>query len=207
MSSGPVIDEVTVTSLLAVTGLLVVAYALSGYLLPKQSSTRSRVFFVWHLFDSLVHFFFEGSFLYNCFFTYVQLRTPPLLSYTKPKHLVLTPPGVFFLGEKHRLYGSAYGTSPTAKLWQEYAKADKRWGGADLSVISLELLTVFIGAPLALWICYLLSKGHGDIAALGSETKKISGKLAFWLIVLATGELYGGKFILWQVHKLTRKAS
>jgi len=190
MSDGPVIDEVTITSLLAVTGLLVIAYGLSGYLLPKQSSITSRVLFVWHFFDALVHFLFEGSFLYNCFFTYVQLPGTP--SYLSSIHAVLTPPDVFFLGQKTRLYGSAYGTSPTAKLWQEYAKADRRWGGADLTVISLELLTVFIGGPLAMYICYLLSAGNGDVAALGSGTKKISGKLAFWLIVLATGELYGG---------------
>lgn len=42
---------------------------------------------------------------------------------------IVTPPGVYFLGQKDRLYGSAYGTGPTSLLWQEYAKADKRWGG------------------------------------------------------------------------------
>jgi EXPERA (EXPanded EBP superfamily) len=192
MSSGPVIDEVTVTSLLGVLGLLVIAYALSSYVLPKQSSGRSQILFVWHLFDALIHLILEGSFLYNCFFTFIQLPGPP--SYLSSTHAVLTPPDVFFLGQPTRLYGSAYGTNPMALLWQEYTKADRRWGGADLTVISLELLTVFIGGPLSLYICYLLGSGQGDVAALGSGTKKIGGKLAFWLIVLATGELYGGKY-------------
>jgi len=186
----PVIDAVTITSLAAALSLFVIAYVLSGVLLPKASSTVARVLFVWHSFDSLIHFLFEGSFLYNCFFTYLELPGPPSGS---SSHHVLTPPGVFFLGPEHknRLYGSFYGNGPTAKLWQEYAKADRRWGGSDLTVISLELLTVFIGGPLAAYICYLLTKGHGNVGPAASGTRT-SGKLAFWLIVLATGELYGG---------------
>jgi EXPERA (EXPanded EBP superfamily) len=192
---GPIIDAVTVTSLLAALSLLIIAYLLSLRLLPTNSSTRSRVLFVWHLFDALIHFLFEGSFLYNCFRTFVQLPGAP--SYSSSAHTILTPPGVWFLNQKTRLYGSAYGTSPTAKLWQEYAKADKRWGGVDLTVVSLELLTVFIGGPLAAYICVLLSGGHGDLAVSAAKgaRKVVSGKLAFWLIVLATGELYGGEKI------------
>lgn len=59
-----------------------------------------------------------------------------------------------------------------------YAKADKRWGEADLTVISLELLTVFGAGPLALWICTGIARRDY--------------RVAFWMIVLATGELYGG---------------
>jgi hypothetical protein len=191
-STAPVIDAVTVTSLLAALALFLIAYFASGVLLPKASSTRSRVLFVWHSFDALIHFFFEGSFLYNCFFTFKQLSSLPTHVSASP---VLTPPGVYFLGPEHkyRQYGSAYGDSPTAKLWQEYAKADKRWGGADLTVISLELLTVFMAGPIATYICYLLVKGQGD-AVPAIKGTKVGGKLAFWLIVLATAELYGGKF-------------
>ena len=84
------------------------------------------------------------------------------------------------MGYADRLYGSQYGTNPTAKLWQEYAKADKRWGGADLTVISLELLTVFGAGPLAAYICELVRR------------RDTGGKLWFWASILATGELYGG---------------
>ena len=61
-----------------------------------------------------------------------------------------------------------------------YAQADKRWAGADLTVISLELLTVFGAGPLALYICRGIQKKDFMVS--------------FWMIVLATGELYGGEF-------------
>jgi len=50
-----------------------------------------------------------------------------------------------------------------------------------LTVVSLELLTVGLGAPLALWICELLRRGE-----------KGGNRKWFWMIVLATAELYGG---------------
>ena len=80
------------------------------------------------------------------------------------------------------MYGSQYGNSATARLWQEYAKADRRWGGADLTVVSLELLTVFGGGGLAVGVCELIRRGD------------LGGRLWFWASVLATGELYGGEF-------------
>ena len=91
------------------------------------------------------------------------------------------------------MYGSAYGSSPTAKLWQEYAKADRRWGGSDLGVISLELLTVFGAGPLAAVVCESVRRGT------------LEKRGWFWAIVLATGELYGGEFspISWKLLDLT----
>lgn len=176
-----VIDEVTILSLLAALLTLLVAYGISLRALPSNSSIKLRVLFVWHLFDALIHFIFEGSFLYNCFFTFRLLpsgSSDDAISLSAGHEF--TPPGVFFLGRKDRTYGSFYGMGPTAKLWQEYAKADKRWGGADLTVISLELLTVFGDGPMAAYVCWLLTK----------EAKQ--GKLWFWATVLATAELYGG---------------
>ena len=172
-----VIDQTTIISLLAILTLLVTAYVSSLYFLPSASTTKLRVVFIWHLFDCLIHFLFEGSYLYNCFFTYT------VVSHTSdyPYPASLTSSGGFFLGYEDRLYGSQYGTSPSAKLWQEYAKADKRWGGADLTVISLELLTVFGAGPLAAYICELVRRDDRG------------GKLWFWASVLATGELYGGR--------------
>lgn len=60
-----------------------------------------------------------------------------------------------------------------------YARADKRWAGVDLGVVSLELLTVFFDGPLAVYVCYCLAKKDP--------------KVSIWMIVLATCELYGGK--------------
>jgi hypothetical protein len=83
-----------------------------------------------------------------------------------------------------RLHGSAFASNSNANwgsaLWMVYAKADRRWAGADLTVVSLELLTVLGAGPLALWICWGIARGTGD------------GMWAFWMVVLATGELYGG---------------
>lgn len=172
-----VIDRTTVTSLFAALSVLIVAYLASLRLLHASTTNKLRVIFIWHSFDALIHFFFEGSFLYNCFFTYTLI--PHTSDYPHPASL--TSSGVHFLGHADRLYGSQYGTSPTAKLWQEYAKADKRWGGADLTVISLELLTVFGAGPLACYICELV------------RSRDSGGKLWFWASVLATAELYGGK--------------
>ena len=71
---------------------------------------------------------------------------------------------------------------------REYAAADARWGTADPTVVSLELLTVFGAGPLAALIVYLIVKR--DPAR------------HYWIVVLSTAELYGGYvffflFILW----------
>jgi hypothetical protein len=71
-----------------------------------------------------------------------------------------------------------------------YARADKRWAGADLDVISLELLTVFFDGPLALYIAYGIAKRDP--------------KTSIWMIVLATCELYGGKQHLSPPHSRRR---
>ncbi len=60
-----------------------------------------------------------------------------------------------------------------------YAQADFRWGVADANVVSIELLTVLIAGPLAVYVAYLLAKRDR--------------RASVWMIVLATGEIYGGK--------------
>lgn len=173
-----VIDKITVLSLLATLALLAVAYLTSLRLLSTRTSTKFRILFIWHAFDALTHLILEGSYLYNCFFTFTTISHTS--DYPHPASLTL--PGVHFLGHKDRLYGSNYGTSPMAKLWQEYAKADSRWGGADLVIISIELLTVLIEGPLALYVCELIRR------------QDPGGRLWFWASVIAIGELYGGEF-------------
>ncbi|MCJ1311684.1 hypothetical protein MMC25_005357 [Agyrium rufum] len=174
----------TVRSLAVVVGILVAAITTSRRLLPSQTSTKLRIIYVWHFFDALIHLIIEASFLYNCFFTYSSI--PHTSDYPHPASL--TAEGVHFLGYKDRLYGANYGTNIFATLWQEYARADARWGGADLTVISLEILTVGIGGPLALYIADLIRRGAGT--SVGGA--KLNAKLWFWASALATGELYGG---------------
>ncbi|KAF2821417.1 Emopamil-binding protein [Ophiobolus disseminans] len=179
--SGPQIDTTTITSLLAVLALLGGAYYASTKVLPKTVSLKTRVLFVWHFFDALIHFVFEGSFLYNCFF--VSYSLPTSFSAASARSITLfTPPDVYWLGREKLLYGANYGTGPFSRLWQEYAKADRRWGGTDLTVVCLEVLTVCVAGPLACWVCWLLSK----------DERKGGLKKWFWMVVLATGEIYGG---------------
>lgn len=183
--SGPTIDATTVISLLGVLALLAGAYGASIKVLPKTATLKTRALFVWHLFDALIHFVFEGSFLWNCFFVSYSLPTSfRQASLTHPSPITFfTPPDVYWLGKDDLLFGANYGTGPFSRLWQEYAKADKRWGGVDLTVVSLEILTVFVAGPLACWICYQLSK---------DERKGVLKKW-FWMVILATGEIYGGE--------------
>lgn len=66
-------------------------------------------------------------------------------------------------------------------LGREYAAADFRWGFADPTVVSLEILTVLGAGPLC---CYILKQLANDDPARH-----------YWLIVLSTAEIYGG-FVL-----------
>ncbi|KAN0127607.1 Emopamil-binding protein [Lactarius tabidus] len=65
-----------------------------------------------------------------------------------------------------------------AQMWREYAAADSRWGTADPTVVSLELLTVLGAGPMAAFIVYQIVKR--DPAR------------HYWIVVLSTAELYGG---------------
>lgn len=179
-ASPPIFSWISFFSLFAVAALLLTAFVASFSLLPRSTPTKTRFLFIWHAFDALVHFTLEGSYLYNCFFTSLPIPLPhrETALFTD----VMTPPGIHFLGEKNRLYGAFYGTGVTAQLWQEYARADRRWGGADLTLVSMELATVGCMAPLACLVCWSLVRGRVRAAW-------------WWATVVAIGELYGGKCI------------
>ena len=150
------IDQTTILSLLATVAILGVAYSASLRLLPASSPAKLRVLFVWHAWDALIHGILEAGYLYNCFFSYTTIS----LWHGSNAVSAYLPPNVHFMGFKDRLYGPQYGTNPLSALWREYAKADARWGGSDLTVISLELLTVLIGAPMVFSPGYNPSMKH-----------------------------------------------
>jgi EXPERA (EXPanded EBP superfamily) len=78
-----------------------------------------------------------------------------------------------------------------ARLWQEYAKADKRWGGADVTIISLELLTVFGVGPLEGYAASLIVRAVNERKDMAYRAG-LEAKL-WWIATLAsTAELYGG---------------
>lgn len=181
-ASAPLIDATTILSLLSTLAILGLAYTLSLYSLSPTSTRKTRILFVWHAFDALIHFILEGSYLYNCFFSYLDLSLLAPTSSSNPQVSAFLAPNVHVLGHATRLYGAEYGASPFSALWREYAKADHRWAGTDLTIVSLELLTVFLAGPCAVWICCCLA-GKGRWA---------EGRAWFWMVVLATGEIYGG---------------
>ncbi len=63
-------------------------------------------------------------------------------------------------------------------LGKEYALADSRWGTADPTVVSLEILTVFgVGT-----MCFYVLK----------QLVQRDPTRHYWIIVLSTSEIYGG---------------
>ncbi|KAG5716656.1 Emopamil-binding protein-like [Termitomyces sp. T112] len=140
-------DIFTLTSAYSLGGVVLVgtvATFLARVYLPSNSRSVDRYTFIWLAFDALIHFSFEGSFLYLSVFGR-QVNTS---------------------------------TGPFAAMWREYAAADFRWGTADPTVVSLELLTVLGAGPLCCYILHLL--------ALSDPARH------YWIVVLCTAEIYGG---------------
>lgn len=163
-------DTTTIISLLSTLAIVLTAYIASLRFLPTQSRGVIRFLFIWHLADALCHFILEGSFLYHCFFSHQPTPQDATGLFPTPSN---------FLGWSDRTYGAqSGGDNPFAQLWMVYAKADRRWAGVDLGVVSLEILTVFFDGPLAVYVCYCLAKKDP--------------KVSIWMIILATCELYGG---------------
>lgn len=69
-------DSTTMISLASTVLILAVAYGTSVKVLAPTTPTSYRVLFIWHAFDALIHFFLEGSFLY-------QVRVSVLASFAR----------------------------------------------------------------------------------------------------------------------------
>lgn len=168
------LDLPAIICLSAVSLLLPLAHVVSATIIPA-ARRLDRLLVLWHAYDALTHILVEGSYLYHCFFSYTSVDPT-------------SSPGPWFLNQPDRRYGAAHGSGGTARLWQEYGKADARWAGADVGVIALELLTVFIGGSVAVWICWLV------YASGGSSSSSTRARGTMWLVIagLAVAELYGG---------------
>ncbi|KZZ96508.1 Emopamil-binding protein [Moelleriella libera RCEF 2490] len=124
-------DTTTIVSLLSTVAIVLVAYLASRSALPPKTTTTTttvRFLFIWHLADALCHFVLEGSFLYHCFFSFIEPEPGAEIA-----HLFPTPSN--YLGNRRpRIYGPQSGgdRNPFAQLWMVYARADKRWAGIDL---------------------------------------------------------------------------
>ncbi|KAK4127813.1 Emopamil-binding protein [Parathielavia appendiculata] len=164
------------TRIQAAVALLLTALAVSRRVLdPHTTPTRLRVLFIWHAFDALIHFLLEGSFVYHCLFS-----SAPVSKLAGGQYL--PDPGNYLnagVGGERVVHGAqAGGENPFAVLWMVYARADWRWSGVDLTVLSLEILTVVFGGCMACLVCY-------DIA-------RKSPRANLGMVILATAELYGG---------------
>ncbi|KAG9973176.1 hypothetical protein KCU78_g23198, partial [Aureobasidium melanogenum] len=125
--TGLVIDQTTILSLLSTLAILAAAYLTSLYTLPITASTITRFLFIWHAFDALIHFILEGTFLYNCFFSFgPTLLTEPLL-----------PANVYFLGRAGRNYGAAYGEHWHSALWREALDGVCGWATGLLDLFAV----------------------------------------------------------------------
>ena len=178
------VDNATIYGLFVALTIMPAAQLLTYRALPKTTPLKYKVLFFWHAYDFLTHYILEGSFLFHCFFSYSDLDT-------KVDGSLRGADDVAYLWNNvNRRYGATFSTHFTALPWHEYGKADLRWLYADLNVVSLELLTVFLGGPAATYICYQIYRAMST----NSATVKAShlSKVWFAATVLATGELYGG---------------
>lgn len=90
-------------------------------------------------------------------------------------HLTMEFSYVFFTWFSN---GAANSSHPLSFIWREYGKADARWAVYDPTVLSLELLTVFIMGPIAIMMVYGIYYRKPWRHVLN--------------IVICTSELYGG---------------
>lgn len=178
-----VLDFETGLALALAFSFMPIGQFLASYVLPKSISRKHYWIFVWGAYDALTHLIIEASYLYHCFFSYETIS----ITSDHPHPASSGGKGPYFLGYSDRNYGAFYGQGPMARLWQEYGKADTRWGEADLTVISLELLTVFGAGPAAAYICYLIAKAANSENA--ATKALLDCRMWFVAIVLSTGEL------------------
>ena len=205
------IDSPTLLSLAVAFCLMPAAQFLAATFLPNNTPKKLKYLFLWHAYDALTHTILEGSYLYHCFFSYTTSTASTAGTFARLETFL--PQGIHFLGPSHadRRYGAFYADEsshmyPMARLWQEYAKADRRWGGADLTVISLELLTVFGAGPCAAYVCWMIARycrasagatstASGPITGAAASPSVLPGLQArMWVFMIgqAVAELYGG---------------
>ena len=111
----------------------------------------------------MIHFAYEGSWLYlSTFGRTVNGSEGPLAEMCT----YLTP------------WRSAREIHRRSFTGKDYAKVDFRWGEADPTVVSLEILTVLGAGPLCWYII--------------SQIIRNDPARHYWIIVLSTAELYGG---------------
>ena len=99
-------DATTLVSLGAVLVMVFSAWGLAENLLDYRTPSALRFLFVWHAFDAMIHFVLEGSFLYHCFYSVIDLA-----GFKKAGGMsdVYHPDPANFLGTTGMLHGAQAG--------------------------------------------------------------------------------------------------
>ena len=127
-------DQTTIIALSSLVALVAAAVLVSRAVLPAATPSSLRFLFVWHAFDALCHFVIEGSFLYHTLFSYLPLEKISAKDIADNKYFLTHN----WLGYTDRVYGpQAAPDNLFGKMWMVYARADKRWGGAEVVSPSL----------------------------------------------------------------------
>jgi hypothetical protein len=127
--------------------IVIIAVSMTIYF-AKQKHFLDRLTFGWFAFDAMIHTFMEGSFVYASL--------------------------------ENRFNGGVSTSAlprPVTCVWTEYGKADYRWLYGDPNIVGLEIVTVFIEAPL----CWLILFG----------ILKHSNWRHVVQLVICLGEVYG----------------
>ena len=183
-----VLDAGTAVSIGIAFSCMPIAQLLSSTALPNSTSSKYRALFIWHAYDFLTHFMVEAFYLYHCFFSYIELPIPTS-DFPHPASLGLEHVPHLY-GRSDRRYGPFYSKSWSGRMWQEYAKADRRWGSADLTVISIEILTCGVCAPLEIFVCWQIAQYVKS--KTNSAGAQYQSRIWFVAISVAVAELYGG---------------
>lgn len=149
MSSPSLFTLTSLLSFVAVLSVLSLSFLSAKLALPASSTRKDSLTFVWLAFDALIHLYVSRPL--PSFPSRIPLTRPPAHSSFEGSFLFLSFP-------PPRTVNSAL-PGPFKSLWLEYAQADTRWGTADPTVVSLELLTVLGAGPLCCYILWQMVKG------------------------------------------------
>lgn len=184
-TSPPIFTATSAYSLAFVSAVGVAAYVASKSLLPKNASWQDRVTFIWLVSSTRI----ARPVAPNLRASLYAYRLLTASSTTRSRARSSTTPCSASRSSRapglwRRCVRTPYiPTYGPQLMWalasgKEYALADSRWGTADPTVVSLEILTVFgVGT-----MCFYVLK----------QLVQRDPTRHYWIIVLSTSEIYGG---------------
>jgi len=165
---------------------LFVGYVLSGLTLPlvalpKSASRRARQMYSWLVFDLGIHTIHESVFLYQNIVAHRPVSASGTSGSPSARVRPWLPSGVHVWADPTRAYGAYTSDSPWAAIWTDYGRADRRWAGPDLQVVTVEVIMCLFGTVLTVLALWLIHADGG----------KITARAAFPVMVMSVMELLG----------------